>query len=157
VQKALSAAKKIWRGGEFPDILAADTAVVLDGALYGKPMDAEEAAAFLRDFSGRTHAVYSAVALIAGNRESADGTDSLPFPTVRSRKAEVTFKTLDDGEIAGYVSTGEWKGAAGGYRIQGRGACFIEHVSEVPGCVAGLPILDVYELLRALPESSPFA
>ncbi|MDR1785254.1 MAG: Maf family protein [Spirochaetaceae bacterium] len=117
-------------------VLGADTVVVLGGRIYGKPRDESEAARFLGALSGRTHTVYSALALRRGDRVDT-----------RTSATEVTFKTLHEGEIAWYVDTGEWRGAAGGYRIQGRGARFISRIFGSPSGVVGLPIFELYDIL----------
>jgi septum formation protein len=139
-QKALCAARELQNSGQSAPVLAADTAIVLDGTLYGKPADAREAAFFLRCFSAKTHAVYSGIAFCAENSTE---------PIVRASKTLVTFKPLSDAEIAWYTATDEWRGAAGGYRVQEKGACFITRVDGLPSGVVGLPVFDVYELLQS--------
>jgi septum formation protein len=121
-------------------VLGADTVIILDGKLYGKPKDADDAASFLRDFSGKTHTVYSGIAL------QSPGNDMLS----RTSKTDVTVKELSEREIIWYLSTGEWQGAAGGYRVQGQGACFTTHLSGSPSGVMGLSIFDLYDMLLSL-------
>ena len=138
-QKALCAARELHNGGQSAPVLASDTAIVLDKTLYGKPADAREAASFLRRFSAKTHIVYSSIAFCAEHSIK---------PITRTSKTLVTFKPLSDAEIAWYTATDEWRGVAGGYRVQEKGACFITRIDGLPSGVMGLPVFDVYELLR---------
>ncbi|HEY2344394.1 MAG TPA: Maf family protein [Xanthomonadaceae bacterium] len=124
-------------------VLGADTEVVLDDRVFGKPADAAEAASMLGALSGRTHSVVSVVWLLSGGRE-------LHAQSV----SEVRFATLTDDVIADYVATGEWKGKAGGYAIQGRAAAFIEHLSGSYSGVMGLPLCETATLLRAFGAAS---
>src|SRR5690606_12645983 len=91
--------------------LGADTGVVLDDIVFGKPADAGEAAAMLARVQGRGHAVLSVVWCLADGRQEA-----------AVSRSEVRFAPMDEDAIAGYVATGEWQGKAGGYAIQGRAA-----------------------------------
>jgi septum formation protein len=118
-------------------VLGADTEVVLDDEVFGKPADSADAAAMLRRLSGRTHYVISAVSLISGGREAQVVSQS-----------EVTFAVLDDIVIAGYVDCGEWEGKAGGYAIQGAAQAFIAHLSGSYSGVMGLPLHETACLLR---------
>lgn len=119
-------------------VLGADTEVVLDDRVFGKPADADEAARMLGDLAGRTHHVYSAVWLLSAGREL--------HATSRS---EVRIAALSADAIARYVAADEWRGKAGGYAIQGRAAMFIEHLSGSYSGVMGLPLHETAELLRA--------
>ena len=119
-------------------VLGADTEVVLDDDVFGKPRDASEAAAMLRRLSGRSHQVISAVSLVSAGRE--DQAVSI---------TEVTFAPLEEADIAAYLATGEWEGKAGAYAIQGRAAAFIPHLSGSHSCVMGLPLFETSRLLRA--------
>jgi septum formation protein len=114
-----------------PLLVAADTAVVIDGAVLGKPRDDAEAAAFLKRLAGRTHTVHTGFALVdrAGGR-SADGVES----------SRVTFEPLADHEIARYVATGEPRDKAGAYGIQGRGALLVASIDGDFYTVMGLPL-----------------
>ncbi|UWX03688.1 septum formation inhibitor Maf [Pseudoxanthomonas sp. NC8] len=118
-------------------VLGADTEVVLDDEVFGKPADAADAAAMLRRLSGRSHAVLSAVVVIdaAGEREVLSVT-------------EVRFAPLSDADIAAYVATGEAMGKAGAYAIQGRAEAFVEHLTGSYSGVMGLPVHDTARLLR---------
>lgn len=117
-------------------VLGADTEVILDDQVFGKPADAEDAAAMLRRLSGRTHRVASSVSLVAAGRHAQVLNIS-----------EVTFAELDAPAIAAYVATGESMGKAGGYAIQGRGEAFIAHLSGSYSGVMGLPLHDAAALL----------
>jgi septum formation protein len=118
-------------------VLGADTEVVLDGQVFGKPADTVDAAVMLRWLSGRTHQVMSAVWLVSAGRE-------LHAMSV----SEVRFGRLSDQQIQDYVATGEPMGKAGAYAIQGRGAAFIEHLSGSYSGVMGLPLYETAKLLR---------
>ncbi len=119
-------------------VLGADTEVVLDGRVFGKPRDTEDAAAMLRALSGRTHAVISAVCCATTSTEN-----------IAVCESSVTFTDLDDRTIAGYVATGEPFGKAGAYAIQRRAAAFIAHLSGSYSGVMGLPLFETARLLRA--------
>ena len=118
-------------------VLGADTEVVLDGEVFGKPRDGEHAAQMLRRLSGRRHQVLSAVSLVDAAREAQAMVAS-----------EVEFAELSDAEISAYVATGEPLGKAGGYAIQGRGEAFIRHLSGSYSGVMGLPLQATAALLR---------
>ena len=119
-------------------VLAADTIVVLDGTIRGKPRDAEQGIAMLLEFSGRSHAVLTAVALAAGS--------SLHH---RVSASEVRFRRLSRAECIAYWESGEPHDKAGGYAVQGRGALFIEHLSGSYSGVVGLPLFETAQLLEA--------
>lgn len=123
-------------------VLGADTEVVLDGEVFGKPHDADDAAQMLGRLSGRSHEVISAVWLVAGDRELGDVCVS-----------QVRFTALDAATIAAYVATGEPFGKAGGYAIQGRGAALIEHLQGSYSGVMGLPLFETARLLREFGDS----
>lgn len=118
-------------------VLGADTEVVLDGDVFGKPRDAIDAATMLRRLSGRTHEVISAVWLVGAKREHGEVCVS-----------QVRFATLDEAAIAAYVATGEPFGKAGAYAIQGRGAALIEHLQGSYSGVMGLSLFETARLLR---------
>jgi len=117
-------------------VLAADTAVVLDGDIFGKPADREDGERMLRRLSGRTHQVLSAVAL-----RTARGVDA------RLCRSEVTFRRIEDGEIRAYWDTGEPRDKAGGYAIQGRAAVFVAELRGSHSGVVGLPLFETADLL----------
>ena len=118
-------------------VLGADTEVVLDGEVFGKPRDEADAAAMLHRLSGRRHQVLSSIALVDAAREAQAMSVS-----------EVEFAELTDAEIDRYVATGEPMGKAGAYAIQGRGEVFIRHLSGSYSGVMGLPLHDTMKLLR---------
>ncbi len=118
-------------------VLGADTEVVLDDEVFGKPADAADAAAMLRRLSGRTHGVISAVSLISAGREAQAVSQS-----------EVTFAVLNEILIDAYIDSGEWDGKAGGYAIQGAAQAFITHLSGSYSGVMGLPLYETARLLR---------
>ncbi len=119
-------------------VLGADTEVVLDGRVFGKPRDGEDAAAMLRALSGRTHEVVSVVCCAR-----KDHTAELAVCV-----SEVRVSDLSGDEIARYVTTGEPFGKAGGYAIQGRAAAFIEYLCGSYSGVMGLPLFETARLLR---------
>ena len=117
-------------------VLGADTAVVVDGRIMGKPRDRDEGIDMLLALSGRSHQVLSAVALAAG-REA-----------VRVSESRVTFRRLTQAQCAAYWDTGEPRDKAGGYAIQGRGAVFVSRLEGSYSGVMGLPVYETAELLR---------
>ncbi|GHM20923.1 Maf-like protein YceF [Escherichia coli] len=117
-------------------VLGADTIVILNGEVLEKPRDAEHAAQMLRKLSGQTHQVMTAVAL-------ADSQHILDCLVV----TDVTFRTLTDEDIAGYVASGEPLDKAGAYGIQGLGGCFVRKINGSFHAVVGLPLVETYELL----------
>jgi len=116
--------------------LAADTSVVLDGRIYGKPADRDDCARMLLALSGRTHRVLTAVALA-----HAGGTDSAVSVS------EVTFAPLTRADCDRYWATGEPADKAGGYAVQGLGALFISHLSGSYTGIMGLPLYETGTLL----------
>ena len=118
-------------------VLGADTEVVLDDEVFGKPQDADDAAAMLRRLSGRTHEVISVVWLVGAAREECAVCIS-----------QVRFAPLDESTVATYVATGEPFGKAGAYAIQGRGAALVEHLQGSYSGVMGLPVFETARLLR---------
>jgi septum formation protein len=117
-------------------VLSADTTVALDGKIFGKPNDREDAAAMLGTLSGTTHEVLTAVAL-----KSDDFLHSVVS------RSEVKFKTLTPAEIAAYVESGECDDKAGAYAIQGRAARFIVELRGSYSGVMGLPLYETAQLL----------
>ena len=110
-------------------MIAADTVVVLDGQILGKPTDAADAVRMLTKLSGRTHKVLTGVAVSFQGRQLAEVCGT-----------EVIFRTLTAAEIADYVATGEPLDKAGAYGIQGRGAVFVEKINGCYNNVVGLPL-----------------
>lgn len=125
-------------------VLGADTAVVIDGEVLGKPRDREDALAMLTRISGGWHQVMSAVAIVG-----ADGEEHS-----RLSVNAVQFRHLTRQEAEDYWDTGEPADKAGGYAIQGRAAVFIERLEGSYSAVMGLPLFETAELLQGLGISS---
>jgi septum formation protein len=122
-----------------PWVFAADTMVVLESEIFGKPADRNDARRMLERLAGRRHEVITAMALYNGRLKTIN---------CRSKTSEVAFAPLTGAEIEWYLDSGEWEGAAGAYRLQGLGACLIEAVNGSPSGVAGLPLYDFYGMLK---------
>ncbi len=120
-------------------VLGSDTIVYLDSEILGKPRDEEDAFHILSTLSGRTHTVFTGVAIIAGDNE-----------TIFYDKAEVTFKTLEPDEIRDYIATGEPMDKAGAYGIQGPATVLVEKIDGCYFTVIGLPNPKVYDALKAM-------
>ena len=119
-------------------VLAADTAVVVDGRIYGKPADQAQGVEMLLALSDRDHEVVTGVVMRLGSRE-----------TSRLATATVTFREVDRGEAVAYWHTGEAADKAGGYGIQGIGGIFVSRISGSYGAIVGLPLEETHELLRS--------
>lgn len=119
-------------------VLAADTAVIRDDDILGKPSDAADAARMLGMLAGRSHRVLTAVAVARG-----DAVDT------RISASTVWFRPLDAGEIRRYVATGESTDKAGAYAVQGRAAAFITRIDGSYSGIMGLPLAETAELLRS--------
>ena len=120
-------------------VLAADTTVVLDGAILGKPLDDADARAMLARLAGRTHEVLTGVAVI-------DARGWLDDAVVATR---VSFRALSPAEIAAYVASGEPADKAGAYGIQGLGGALVERIDGSYSNVVGLPLVETLALLDA--------
>jgi septum formation protein len=125
----------IGAAGERP-VLGIDTAVVLDGRIFGKPGNAGEAEAMLEALSGRTHEVVSGLCLATPGWEE-----------VGHEVTRVSFRALDARDLAAYIGTSEWQGRAGAYAIQGRGAALVERIEGDYLNVVGLPAALLVNLL----------
>ncbi len=125
--------------GDKVPVIAADTVVVLDGQILGKPKDAADAVRMLTELSGRTHKVLTGVAVSFQGRQLAEVCET-----------EVIFRTLTAAEIADYVATGEPLDKAGAYGIQGRGAVFVEKINGCYNNVVGLPLTRLHLMLAKL-------
>lgn len=130
--------------GLCPDrtVLGVDTIVTLDGEIFGKPATPEAAAATLLRLQGREHAVLSGIAVAVGTPGDV--------PRARVQQTRVRFAPLTTAQIAGYVATGEWRGRAGAYAIQGRGAAIVEEIHGDYLNVVGLPVPALRALLPGL-------
>ena len=135
---ALAKGRAALSTGKFSDaaVVSADTVVVIGDDILGKPSDNADAINMLTRLSGRTHKVYSAVAVMTPERE-----------TVECSLTSVRFRTLQESEIERYCRTGEPADKAGAYGIQGLGAVFIEDISGSYSGVVGLPLCETARLL----------
>jgi len=125
-------------------VIGADTEVVLDDRVFGKPDDAQSAAAMLRELSGKDHQVLTSVwVLTAGDEQHAIS------------RSTVRLAVLDDAEIEDYIASGEALGKAGAYAIQGRAAAFIERLEGSHSGVMGLPLFETARLLSRYPHLCP--
>ncbi|MBQ5491849.1 MAG: septum formation protein Maf [Treponema sp.] len=125
---------------EIPWVLGADTMIITsDGTLLGKPADQDEAAVMIKQLQGKTHEVVTGLALYNGR---------LHDMSCRTSCNRVTIAPMSDEEIDWYVQTGEWHGAAGAYRIQGLMSCFIKKIEGTESSVMGLPIFELYDMLK---------
>jgi septum formation protein len=128
--------------GRHPDhvVLAADTVVAAGRRILGKADTREDAERMLRLLSGRRHRVWTGVALASPGQT----------PRTRLVGSIVTFQRLTDQQIAAYLDSGEWRGKAGGYAIQGRAAAFVRFLSGSQSAVIGLPLFETAQLLRGI-------
>ena len=140
---ALGKARSVAAGAGDRPVLGVDTAVVLNGSVYGKPGSAEEATEILEALAGETHEVLSGLCLATPGWE-----------VVEHDVTRVTFRPLTARDLAVYVAAGEWKGRAGGYAIQGLGAALVERIEGDYLNVVGLPAA---LLIRLLSECFPGA
>ena len=138
--KATIGAQLMVRRGLAPlPVLGADTEVALEGAIFGKPRDAIDAARMLTLLSGRTHHVFTVVAISRGDEVLAEISTTA-----------VTFRELAADEIARYVATGESADKAGAYAIQGRAAAFVSRIEGSYSGVMGLPLFETALLLARI-------
>lgn len=135
LENALRKARAVARSAAGEIVLGCDTLVALDGAIYGKPADETIARVTLQALSGATHEVVSGLALLVGGEERT-----------AVARTKVTFRTLDEGMLDWYLATGEWRGRAGGYAIQGAGAALVRSVEGDYENVVGLPLAALLEI-----------
>ena len=128
-------------------ILGADTTVVVDGEILGKPKSEEDARRMLRLLSNRWHEVLTGVALISGSDKAED---AAPHLRVAHERTRVRFGPMTEPEIDWYVRTGEPADKAGAYAVQGHAALFIEEIEGDYWNVVGLPVRLVYKLANKL-------
>jgi septum formation protein len=133
---AAGKARSVRAAGDEQLVLAVDTAVVLNGRIYGKPGGPEEAEEMLEGLSGQTHEVISGLCLVTPGWE-----------VIEHEKTRVTFRPLTARDLARYMSTGEWEGRAGAYAIQGVGAGLVERIEGDYLNVVGLPAALLVRLL----------
>lgn len=135
-------AMAVWERIETEDIvLGSDTIVSLDGKILGKPADEEEASRMLRLLAGRTHEVYTGVALLT--RQNGELREKVFY-----EKAQVEMYPMSEEEIRSYIATGEPMDKAGAYGIQGRAAIYIKGIAGDYHTVVGLPVARVYQELK---------
>ena len=121
-------------------VFGADTIIDFNGEIYGKPKDRSDAERMLFSLQNRVHKVITGIALYNRRKNSIDSR------TVTSR---VSFAPLSKEEIEWYLSSGEWKDAAGSYRIQGLASCFIKSIKGSYSSIVGLPLREFYVMLKA--------
>ena len=127
-----SISEKTWIAG-------ADTMIFLDGKSFGKPESRQNAFEMLTALQGRTHEVITAIALINEAKNIRD------YCSVASK---VTFAKMEKNELEWYLDTGEWEGAAGSYKIQGKASCFISRIDGSYSSIVGLPLHEFYVMLK---------
>jgi septum formation protein len=120
-------------------VLGVDTIVVIDGRVLGKPPGEDDARGYLGLLSGRTHAVHSGLCLRAGATEH-----------IRHAVTEVTFAPLDAADVDWYLASGEWRGRAGGYAVQGLGAALVRSIDGDYQNVVGLPVPALIDAMAAV-------
>lgn len=133
-------------------ILGVDTIVVIQGRAVGKAADEEEALAFLRFLSGRTHLVYSGITLLWQDPAAPDGQ---PLEATENAVTKVRFANIPEREMELYVATGEWRGKAGAYAIQERASAFVEEIHGEYTNVVGLPVALLVGMLRKIAAWPP--
>ncbi len=126
-------------GQEIQWVLGADTVILFDNKVIGKPENHEQAVQYLTALQGNTHTVLTALVLYNGREKKT---------VSRLCKTKVTFAPMSAEEIEWYVETGEWHGAAGGYRIQSLASCFISNIEGSYSGAVGLPIFELYDILK---------
>ena len=127
-EHARGKARSVAAGAGDRPVLGVDTAVALEGRLFGKPADAADAERMLETLAGRTHAVVSGLCLVTPGWELVEHDTTL-----------VTFRSLTPRDLAANLAAGEWEGRAGGYAIQGRGGALVEAIEGDYLNVVGLP------------------
>jgi septum formation protein len=135
-EHARGKARSVADGAEDRPVLGIDTAVVLDGRIFGKPANAGAAEQMLEELSGKTHVVVSGLCLLTPGWED-----------VEHEATQVAFRELTPRELGTYVATGEWDGRAGAYAIQGRGASLVRFIEGDYLNVVGLPAALLVRLL----------
>jgi nucleoside triphosphate pyrophosphatase len=135
-EHARGKARSVVDQAEGRPVLGVDTAVVLDGRIFGKPETAGEAEWMLEELSGKTHVVVSGLCLLTPGWED-----------IEHEATQVAFRELTPRELGTYVATGEWEGRAGAYAIQGRGASLVRCIEGDYLNVVGLPVALLVRLL----------
>jgi len=120
-------------------VCGVDTVIAIKDKIFGKPKTRDEAAAMLKELSGKKHKAITSIALYNCGEKKMD---------VRTAACTVTFAALSEAEIEWYLNTNEWQGVAGAYRIQGLAGCLITGIEGAPTTVVGLPLQVFYVMLR---------
>jgi septum formation protein len=145
---AESKAQAVLPGAGDRPVIAADTVVVVDGRILGKPVDAEDAAAMLRALSGRRHQVLTGVTVAVRASDSGEPGGIRQLTSVET--TDVDFAPLTEAEIRWYVASGEPADKAGAYAVQGLASRFARRVEGSYANVVGLPVALVYRMLAEL-------
>ena len=138
-EKVTAVIRSLPAGQEIQWVLGADTVILFEDKIIGKPENHEQAIEYLTMLQGKTHTVLTAIVLYNGRAKKT---------VSKLCKTDVTFAPMSDEEIQWYVETGEWHGAAGGYRIQSLASCFIAKIEGSYSGAVGLPIFELYDILK---------
>lgn len=138
-QKVAHVVQELSRNREIGWVLGADTTIIYKNKILGKPKDEFQAREYIKMLQGNTHKVVTGITLYNGK---------LYDISCRTSINSVTFAPMSDKEIDWYISTGEWHGAAGGYRIQEHASLFISKIEGTESSIMGLPIFELYDILR---------
>lgn len=122
-----------------PWILSADTVISLNNKILGKPESQTQAFEYINMLQGKTHEAITSIVLHNGVKKTT---------SIKTAVTKVTFSPMTEEEINFYIETGDWHGAAGAYRIQGIASCFISKIEGSQSCVVGLPIFELYAMLK---------
>ncbi|HEY2260506.1 MAG TPA: Maf family protein [Solirubrobacteraceae bacterium] len=139
LENAYRKAAAVAAGAPDEVVLGVDTVVAIGAAIYGKPPDRKQARETLRALGGRRHAVISGICVIAPDRTRT-----------AAARTYVDFRELDEAAIESYLESGEWRGRAGGYAIQGRGAVLVRAIEGDYLNVVGLPVSTLIDLVPGL-------
>ena len=146
IAKAQAGLELVQQQGLTPlPVLGADTAVIIDGQILGKPRDRDHALAMLGQLSGKTHRVMSAICLCYQQQQH-----------VALSITEVSFRQIAAAELEQYWQSGEPLGKAGAYAIQGLGAVFVEKINGSYSAVVGLPLLETQQLLHTIEQMDTY-
>ncbi len=139
IPEFLSTKKALDIHSKYPDdtIIAADTAIIFDNKIYGKPKNEDDAKSMLKTFSNNTHYVITGVCIICDNK-------TISFSSIN----EVEFYDLSDKEINQYLETDEYKDKAGSYAIQGQGAMLVSSIKGDYYSIVGLPVSQINRILK---------
>ncbi len=152
--KAQHVARQVHERGLAPrPVLGADTEVVLEGEILGKPHDAQQGQTMLRKLSGCTHEVLTGLVLLHQDVDDCRDAGGRATPGAVAEykvinRSHVTFGPLTDTDIRRYWDSGEPADKAGGYAVQGRAAAFIQHIEGSYSGIMGLPLFELMQLLR---------